>query len=153
MPVKDLNKLKRKQIDELIRPYAAVPLHRPKGGWLRTVRTALGMTMEQVGARMGRPKQGVKQLEQSEAKDSITMANLRAAADAMDCDLIVALRPRAGSIEEAIRRQALRKAQGVHSNVLHTMALEAQTEGLDENPDLSADVEWWLAQNPRRLWD
>ena len=111
------------------------------------------MTLEQLGARMGNSKQAVDQLEKSEVNGSITLAKLRSAADAMDCDVIIALRPRAGSIDNAVRQQALRKARQLHSSVLHTMTLEAQSEGLENNPDLSAETDWWMTQNSARLWD
>jgi predicted DNA-binding mobile mystery protein A len=150
----NLNRLKRQQVDELVVPYAAVPVRYPKAGWIRTLRTALGMTMKQLGRRLnGTTKQAVAQLEKNEVSGALTLAKLRAAADAMDCDVIIALRPRAGSIEKAVRQQAMRKVESIHSGVVHTMALEAQTEGLDDARDIAPEIQWWLTQNSARLWD
>jgi predicted DNA-binding mobile mystery protein A len=150
----DFARLKRKQIDDMLSPLAGLQIRYPKSGWLKSVRTALGMTLEQLGTRLNNTsKQAAAQLEKNELDGSITLAKLRAAAEALECELIVALRPKAGSTENALRQQAVRKARNIHSDVVHTMALEAQTEGIDQDADLSSEVQWWLAQNSARLWD
>ena len=150
-----LTSLKRRQIDDLIRPLAELPqVPTPRVGWIRSVRTALGMTMEQLGKRLGRTsKQAIEQLEKSEANGSLSLHNLRSAADALDCEVIIAFRPKHGSIETTVRHLAMRKAREMDSQVRHTMALEAQADGLDEHPDLHAEAQWWLNQNAARLWD
>ena len=150
----NLGKLKRKQVDELLAPYVDVPIRYPKPGWLRTLRVALGMTMSQLGARLGgTSKQAVEQFEKNEVDGSITLTKLRSVAEALDCELLIVVRPRAGSVENAVTQQATRKARGINADVLHTMALEAQTDGIEDNPDLSSEIHWWLTQNSARLWD
>jgi hypothetical protein len=47
----------------------------------------------------------------------------------------------------------MRKARDMHEGVLHTMALEAQSEGLEADPELLPEAQWWLAQDAARLWD
>lgn len=149
----DLARIRRKQIDERLRPYSSPLLNGPRGGWIKTVRTALGMTLEQLGKRIGRSRQAVDQLERSEANGSITLAKLRSAADAMGCDVVIGLRPRAGSLENTVRQQALLKARGLQASVFHTMELEAQSEGVEVNLDEATDVRWWMSENAKRLWD
>jgi len=148
-----LTSLHRKQIDKLLKPFGNLAGHAPESGWIRTVRTALGMTLEQMGTRLGQSKQAVNQLEKGEVSGTITVASLRSAADALDCDLVIGLRPRSGSLENVVKKQAAMKARSDQSAVLNTMALENQTEGLERQPDLSSDVEWWLTENSARLWD
>lgn len=148
-----LKQLKRRQVDEILAPFTGLPAHSPKRGWIRTIRTALGMTLDQLGNRLGSSKQAVEQLEKNEVSGALSLEKLRSAADALDCDLVIALRPRAGSIEAAVRNQAIKKARAMHSGVRHTMALEAQTEGIEEDPDLLSDVYWWMAEKSARLWD
>jgi len=148
-----LTSLQRKQVDELLKPFANLPSQAPRTGWIRTVRTALGMTLEQMGTRLERSRQAVSQLEKGEVSGTITVGSLRSAANALDCDLVIGLRPRSGSLENAVKKQAAMKAHNDESAVLHTMALENQTEGLEKRPDVSSDIEWWLTENSARLWD
>lgn len=151
--MRNFARLRRKQIDERLRPYSGLPVSGPQGGWLKSVRTALGMSLEQLGKRIGRTRQAVEQLERSESNGSITLAKLRSVAAAMGCDVIIGLRPRSGSLENAVRQQALRKARGLQASVFHTMELEAQSEGVEMKPDEAGDVQWWITDNAKRLWD
>lgn len=147
-----LTSLQRKQVDRLLKSFGDLP-QAPRGGWIRTVRTALGMTLEQLGARIGQSRQAVNQLERGEISGTISLATLSSAANALDCDLVIGLRPRSGSLENTVKKQAAMKAHTDQSALVKTMALENQTEGLEMQPDLSADVEWWLKENSARLWD
>ena len=149
---KPFTSLQRKQVDRLLKNFADMP-QPPRGGWIRTVRTALGMTLEQLGSRIGKSRQAVNQLENGEASGTVSLATLRSAANALDCELVIGMKPRSGSLDNTIRTQAALKAQNDQSAVLQTMALENQTEGLEKQPDLSSDIEWWLEQNSSRLWD
>lgn len=153
MPATNLNRLKRKQLDTHLQPYAKPLAEAPRGGWLKTIRTALGMTLAQLAQRTGRARQSIDRLERNEVDGSITLAKLKSVANALGCDVMIGLRPRAGTLEATVRQQAIRKARGLHSSVYHTMELEAQTAGLKDNPDEEVDVQWWLNENAKRLWD
>ncbi len=149
----DFQALKRRQMDDRISRIAHIDLQAPRGGWIRTVRTALGMSNQQLAHRLGQSRQAVAQFERNEARGAITLAKLREVADAMDCDVVLALRPRAGSVEETVRLQAVRKAERLHDSVVHTMALEGQSAGVPRAPTAHVDIEWWVRENARRLWD
>ena len=98
---------------------------RPKEGWIRTLRKALGMTGSQLAARLGVKKAQVSQMELMELEDRITLRQLRKAADALQCDLVYVFVPRQ-PVEDTLRTQAGRKA---HERVMHVhghMSLEAQ---------------------------
>src|SRR5271155_2214754 len=65
----------------------------PVRGWIRAIREALGMSMEQLAERLKIKQPSLVALEQSEAKGSIELATLRRVAEALDCTLIYALVP------------------------------------------------------------
>ncbi len=67
---------------------------RPKEGWVRSLRKALGMSSPQLAKRLGISKSQTSQMERMEAEDRITLKQLRRVADSLDCDLIYALVPR-----------------------------------------------------------
>jgi predicted DNA-binding mobile mystery protein A len=117
-----------KRLGALPPPTALQP---PRGGWVRAVRDALGMSLADLGRRMGIAPQSVAALEAAERNGGIRLDSLRRAADALDCDLAYVLLPRHG-LEETVRRAATaavaREAGAVHQ----TMHLEDQDTVLDE---------------------
>jgi predicted DNA-binding mobile mystery protein A len=67
---------------------------RPARGWLRAIREAIGLTQGEVADKMTVKRQSYAQLETAEEKESITLASMRRAAEAMDCELVCFLLPR-----------------------------------------------------------
>jgi predicted DNA-binding mobile mystery protein A len=68
-------------------------------------------------------------LEKSEAEYRISLGNLRDAADALGCQIVYALVPKSGSIQELSEQRARAKASESVRAVEHTMALEDQAVG------------------------
>ena len=122
--------LRLKQLDRAIEPYrAAREVPRPSKGWIRGIRQALGVSSGELARRLGTSRQLPLQLEKGEAEDRITLRSLRAAASALDCDLVYALVPRAGSMQELIEDRARAEAKNRVLGVEHSMALEDQAVG------------------------
>jgi len=125
---------------------------RPPGGWIRAVRTSLGMSVRQMAERMGITQQSAARLEKNEADDVIKLKSLHKAAEALDCRLVYALVPNEGELRDIVRRQALRKARDIVDPVNRTMMLEAQS--VDDSQEKADQIADELAQNPNpRLWD
>jgi len=78
---------------------------KPKEGWVRTIRTALGMSGSQLGERMGFSRNRISVLERKEAEGDITLNQLQRLAEQLNCDLTYALVPRK-SIEDIIDGRA-----------------------------------------------
>jgi len=141
--------LLRRQLDARLRE---LPREQPpKGGWIRAIRKALGMTMDQLGRRIGVSAPGIADLERREASGSISVAKLRSAADALGCDLLIAFVPRV-SLTDMVQRQAALKATQENGRLLHTMKLEDQDQGVAQPADLTRSVERWMKRGAR-LWD
>jgi predicted DNA-binding mobile mystery protein A len=68
---------------------------RPTRGWLRAVREAIGARQETIAKRMSVRRQSYARLETTEARGSISLGSLQKAAEAMDCDVVYYLVPRA----------------------------------------------------------
>ena len=119
--------LRREQLDRaLSSPMTLKHLIQPKRGWIREVREALGLTARQLASRMGVSQPTVANLEQSEARGSVTLASLKRAAEAMDCRLTYAFVPRT-SFEDVLQKRATEVAARLLARVDHTMSLEAQS--------------------------
>ena len=92
-----MRQLARKRLDERFSAWKSLPPAAriaPRGGWVRAIREALGMPRQELGRRMGVGEKRVMQLENGEAQGKITVESLARAAEALDCELVVALLPR-----------------------------------------------------------
>ena len=142
--------LQRRQLDAKL---GTVPRFvPPQGGWIRTIRQSLGMTLKQLGKRLGISPQGVRHLEEREASEGVTLAKLREAADALGCELQVVLVPKQ-SLEGAMQQQAALKSREERNKIVHTMRLEAQDAGVEYALDEDKATERWLTERIGRLWD
>jgi len=128
-------------------------IRRPKEGWIRTLRKALGMSSPQLARILGLGKAQVSQMERMEIDDRITLKQLRRVAEELDCELVYALVPRA-SIREMIRERADFKAKKIIEAANQHMILESQQ--LDEsslNEQLNLETNRLIQDMPRDLWE
>ncbi len=125
-----LSRLRTQQIDRSLAPLlGAHATRRPSRGWIRAVRQALGLSLDDVGRTAQISRQSIQIFEKAEAADRITLASLRKVADAMGCELVYALVPKEGTIEELAERPAHEEAAKRVLAVEHSMALEGQGAG------------------------
>lgn len=110
------------------------------------------MTATHIAQRLGVTTSTVTRLENSEADDTISLATLRRAAEALGCELQYALVPRQ-SLSETLEVRANELAQRRMAAISHTMALEAQSTSLDtveaQTRELAASL---LRGSRRELW-
>jgi predicted DNA-binding mobile mystery protein A len=90
---------------------------------------ALELSLEEVGARLKKPRQRILEFERAEAQDRITLKSLRRVAAALDCNLVYALVPRTDSILELAQQRVRQDATRDVVDVVHPMALEDQAPG------------------------
>jgi predicted DNA-binding mobile mystery protein A len=144
-PIRTTQTLARRQLDGRLAGMAAVVGPRPHRGWIRAIRTALGMSTMEMAQRMGVTQSRISQIERAEADDSIHLATLRRAAEALGCELHYVFVPSA-PLEDTVRHQARTMAQALVGAATHTMRLE------DQEPDASV-VGAQLDQLTERLID
>ena len=126
----DFRSLRLKQLERALasfRPAASVA--RPVKGWVRAIREAIGVSSAELARRMGTSRQLSLQQEKAEAEDRITLKSLRALSEALDCDLVYALVPKAGSLDDLMHNRARAQAKKNVLGVEHSMALEDQAVG------------------------
>lgn len=148
-----LRHILRQQAQELADQTLGLQITQPKAGWIHTLRVALGMTGPQLGERLGVKKARISQMEHMEAEGRITLQQLRKAANALGCELVIAFQPRE-SAEAIIARQARKKAALLMGETDLHMRLEKQ--GLDNDryeKELKRIAEEFIRQMPRDLWD
>jgi len=110
---------------------------RPAKGWVKAIRESLGMSAEQLAARIGVTKPRVYEIEKAEISGSITLNSLERAAHALDCQLVYTLIPRL-PLQKTVEMRAMEIARERIRAASHSMSLEDQA--LDEN-ELSEHIE------------
>lgn len=125
----------------------------PKGGWIRAIRMALGMTQAQLAKRMGIARQNVASLEADEVDGAVTLARLARAANELGCELHYVLVPRK-PLEDMVAEQARRRAEHKLGRINQSQALEASTMATDSLSRTVTDLAREFELNrPSDLWD
>ena len=129
----------------------AVP---PPTGWIRAIRTALGISLQQLGTKLSISKQSASEIEQREQDGNITLKSLREAAQAMDMKLVYGFVPMDGSLEALIERKARELATRIVSRTSNTMRLEDQENTKERIKKAIAQRTEELKRDiPKTLWD
>ncbi|HEY1208828.1 MAG TPA: hypothetical protein VGE85_05635 [Terracidiphilus sp.] len=96
----------REKLDEMLLAFRAARIAAgERRGWLRAVRQVVGIPVKEVARRLGVCRWEVFRLEKAESESRIMLGTLRRAAKALDCDLVYALTPRKGTLEELAAEQ------------------------------------------------
>ena len=139
------------QMDDILHD-VQVPL-RPRGGWLSTMRQALGMTKTQLSDRLSIARTGVNRLETNELKGAITITSLTNAAEALGCELQYVLVPHK-PLGDMVAEQALKRARDKLGRINQSQALEAsamESQSLSRAvADLAKEIE---VRRPADLWN
>lgn len=98
----------------------------PPTGWIKAIRTTIGMSMQQLGNKLNVSKQGVMDIEKREKDGSITIKSLREIARAMDMQLVYGFVPNDGSLDALIEKRATELATQIVMRTANTMKLEDQ---------------------------
>ena len=147
-------KLKRLQLMDALQEFpSAEQAPVPSGGWARAIRDALGLTQGQLAARLKISRQGIQDLEGSEAGRRITLDSLDRLASAMGCRLIYALVPENGTLEDIRVRRAQSLADSILKPTAHSMTLEAQgVPAREHGRQRKLLVDELLSGSARKLW-
>jgi predicted DNA-binding mobile mystery protein A len=126
----------------------------PSIGWIKAIRTTLGMSMQQLGNKLSVSKQAISDIENREKEGSITIKALREVGRAMDMQLVYGFVPNDGSLEALIEKRAQELATKIVMRTSHTMNLENQ--GNKDTRIVKAVEERTqsiIAEMPKFLWD
>lgn len=126
----------------------------PPTGWLKAIRSAIGMSLQQLSKRLSITKQSVQEIEQREKDGSITIKSLREAAKALDMQLVYGFVPNDGSLEALIDRKAKELATQIVLRTSNTMKLEDQ-ENSKHRIEKAIEERATIIKNemPKTLWD
>jgi predicted DNA-binding mobile mystery protein A len=126
----------------------------PSQGWIKTIRTALGISLQQVGNKLGITKQGVLDIEKREQSGAITINALREVAKVLDMQFVYGFVPNATSLDALIEQRATELATQIVMRTAQSMSLEdqANTEERLQNAikERASNI---INEMPKLLWD
>jgi predicted DNA-binding mobile mystery protein A len=144
-----------KQLDDYyqtISPIRNTP--KPKRGWVKTIRTALGMTSVQLAKRLNITRQSVLEIENREMNGSITLKNLKEVATALDMRLIYCLFPKDGTLEALIERRAREIATQMILSSSEPGIFEDRENDPESNQEaIRGRMKMIMDRSPKMLWD
>jgi predicted DNA-binding mobile mystery protein A len=143
------------QADRKLQPFKGLEtIVIPPKGWINTIRTALKMSLRQLGSRLKISPQSVKEIEDREMNGSLTIKSLRAAGLALNLKLVYGFIPIDSSIEKMIERRAYELAMETLSRTSQSMKLEDQ-ENSEERLQKAIEMKAGeiIDKMPKYLWD
>jgi len=154
--MKNINKnLQIEQLDRKIKAFNKLEnITRLSDGWVHSARTALGMSLSQLGGKLGITAQSVKEIEQREKNGSISLKNLKEVARALNLKLVYGFSAPEKSLSKIIKNQAYHVAENIVARTNRTMQLEKQANSSARIKraikDRASEI---IANQPRHLWD
>ena len=126
----------------------------PADGWIKTIRTALNMSLRQLGERMSITPQSLRSMETREKEGAVTLKTLRDAAAALDMQLYYCFIPNDGSLDALIERKAYELATEIVSRTSASMRLEDQENTYQRRQQsINELAEEMKREMPKSLWD
>ena len=143
------------QLDQKLKPFKKTEkVLVPDKGWINTIRTTLNMTMAQLGAQLNITRQGVKRMEDSESKGSISINSLKETGDALNLKFVYGFIPKDGNINNLINKKAQTLARKIVLRTNQTMKLEDQGISEEKIEQLIVDLASEIKREMRKsLWD
>ena len=145
----------QEQLERKLKPFqTTVNIHPPVKGWINGIRTALNMTLEQLGVRLNISKQGMKKMEEREVSGSISINMLKNVAEALGFKFVYGFVPKQGSIQNLIDEKANTLAKKIVLRTHQNMALENQAIPNQSVQKAIDELAYELKREMKRsLWD
>lgn len=147
--------LMQKQMDEFIQSIVVGKQSAQTSvGWIQSTRLALGMSLRKLAERIGVSASALSNFEKREQSETVSLATLKKAANAMDMELVYYFKPKVGSIKNTIEKQARKKAMEILNQSNQTMKLEDQeTNTKSQEIELERLTKDIMNKMPQNLWD
>jgi predicted DNA-binding mobile mystery protein A len=126
----------------------------PSKGWIHTLRTALKMSMRQLGNRLSISAQSIKEMEEREVNGAISIRSLQEVARVLDMKLVYGFVSQHESLEQMIEQRAREIAKEIVQRTDNSMKLEDQ-QNSEERIEKSIEQKTTEIANemPKYLWD
>ena len=148
--MRNKNKLILDQLNRKLAPYKMLETSSvPDKGWVYTIRKSLNMTLEQLGKRANMTRQGVKKLEEREARGSISLNTLKEIGKALDMKLVYGFSSNYDSIDQMVDDKAKKLASKIVLRTHQNMQLENQGNSNEQIEKAIDDLEQEIKREMR----
>jgi len=126
----------------------------PPEGWIYSIRQGINMSLRQLGQRMSITPQSVKEIEEREKNDTISIKVLKQVASALNMKFVYGFVPSQQSLEGMIEKRAEELAKSIVERTSIQMGLEDQ-KNTPERIDKAIKEKAAELKNemPKMLWD
>jgi predicted DNA-binding mobile mystery protein A len=126
----------------------------PPTGWIKAIRTSIGMSMQQLGNRLSISKQAILDIERREKEGTITIKLLKEVGRVLDMHFVYGFIPKDGSLDALIERRAAELATQIVLRTANTMELENQGNSKKRIQKAIRERAALIKQEmPKILWD
>lgn len=146
--------LQIEQLDKKIKAFNKLDYSTMSGGWVYVTRTALGMSLAQLGKKMNITAQSVKEIEQREQAGTASLKTLNDVARAFNLKLVYGFSAPEKSLKRMIELRAGALAEKIISRTHKTMQLEDQANSRARLRQAIKDRKTEIIdKNIKYLWD
>lgn len=126
----------------------------PSSGWVFSIRQALGMSLRQLGKKMGITPQSVKEIEEREQTETISIKVLRQFGKSLNLKLIYGFVPQSGTLDDFIEKRAYDLALEIVTRASVSMKLEDQENNPARIQKAIREKAYEIKNDmPKYLWD
>ena len=149
------NKLQIQQLNEKLNNLNGLQdLDVPTIGWIKAIRSSIGMSMEQLGKKLSITKQAVMDIEKREKEGAISVKSMQEIAKALDMKFVYGFVPNDGNLELMIEKRSIEIARKIVQRTSTTMKLEDQSNSKERLEkaiqERAAEI---INKTPKILWD
>lgn len=150
--VKDTEKRQvARALDQTAKQLAGIKT--PRGGWIMSMRKALGMSAPALARRAGVTKAAIYQAERKELDGGVTLKHMEKLAKALRGRFVYAMVPE-NSIEDVIHGQARAKVEAIVKRASAHMILEKQSLSSEHvQRQIEELTEGLLRELPADFWE
>ena len=126
----------------------------PPNGWIYSIRTALRMSLRQLGKMLNITAQSVKEIEEREKIGTVSLKVLRQVGSALNMKLVYGFIPQSKTIDKMIEERAFQIAREIVLRTSANMRLEDQENTEERIIAAINEKAMELKQEiPKYLWD
>lgn len=141
-------KLIREQLDQKIKSWKILLTSENRlTPWIKSIRLALGMTLQDLADRMGTDKARISRIEKAEVEGDLRISTLKRVAEALEMEFVFGFVPK-NSLDSMVKNQARKIAVTTLSKVNYSMRLEDQELSEEERKKALNDLEQKILMEP-----
>ncbi|HEY9169879.1 MAG TPA: mobile mystery protein A [Lutibacter sp.] len=152
--MRNQKKIVIEQLDRKLKPFYEIKnIDVPERGWVYTIRTALNMTLQQLGHRLKISTQGVKDVEKRELTGSISIKSMKEVAKALDLQFVYGFVSNHSSLEKFIELKAHELAEKILLKGLNTVSENKELSEVEIQQEIEDFAREIKREIPKYLWD